>query len=131
MMSIDIEGMVRRSLKRVSQYRFHRDHGAQARRVLQSIERQHGRTDPSNLRLADAYAREVFGDDIYAPWLRVYTAFSGTFKEGWIPDNFYGSVGVPNMKGGYGKISNLKSISRLIFDGDAFPDLVYFANGLF
>jgi hypothetical protein len=130
-MSVDLEGMVRRSMKRVSLYRFHRDHGTQARRVLQLIEGQHGRTDPANLRLADTYAREVFGDDIYAPWLRVYTAFSGTFKEGWIPDNFYGSVVVPNMKGGYGKISNLKPISRLIFDGDAFPDVVYFANGLF
>jgi Sugar-transfer associated ATP-grasp len=130
-MSLDVERMVRRSMKRVSQYRFHRDHGAQAGRVLQLIERQNGRTDPANLRLADTYAREVFGDSIYAPWLRVYTAFSGTFKEGWIPDNFYGSVVVPNMQGGFGKISHLKTISRLIFDGDAFPDVVYFANGLF
>jgi hypothetical protein len=118
-------------MKRVGQYRFHRDHGAQARRVLHLIEKQHGRTDPANLKLADTYAREVFGDGIYAPWLRVYTAFSGTFKEGWIPDNYYGSVVVPNMKGGYGKISNLRPISRLIFEGDAFPDVVYFANGLF
>lgn len=131
MMSFDVERMVRRSLKRVGQFRFHRDHGAQAGRVLQFLQKKYGKTDPAHLKLADAYARDVFGSAVYAPWLRVYTAFSGTFKEGWIPDNYYGSVVVPSMKGSYGKLSDLKPISRLIFGGDAFPDVAYFANGLF
>jgi hypothetical protein len=115
----------------VARYRFHRDHGAQARRALQLLEKKYGRPDPANLKLADTYARDVFGDSVYAPWLRVYTAFSGTFKEGWIPDNYYGSVVVPNLKGWYGKISSMKPVSRLILDGDTFPDVAYFANGLF
>jgi hypothetical protein len=131
MMSLDVESAIRRSLKKVAQYRFHRDHAAQARSALRLIEKQYGRADPANLKLADVYAREVFGDGVYAPWLRVYAAFSGTFKEGWIPDNFYGSVVVPNLQGGYGKISHLKPIARLIFGGDEFPDAAYFANGLF
>ncbi|NML30360.1 sugar-transfer associated ATP-grasp domain-containing protein [Paraburkholderia antibiotica] len=131
MMRLDVENVVRRSARRVAQYRFHLDHGAQARKVLLVLESRYGRTDPANLRLADMYARDVFGDPVYAPWLRVYTAFCGTFKEGWIPDNYYGSVVVPHMKGWYGKISSLKPISRLIFDGDALPDVAYFANGLF
>ena len=130
-MVLDVESAIRKSLKQVAHYRFHRDHGAQARRVLQLIEKQYGRADPANLKLADVYAREVFGDGVYAPWLRVYAAFRGTFKEGWIPDNFYGSVVVPKLQGGYGKISHLKPIARLIFNGDEFPDLAYFANGLF
>lgn len=130
-MLLDVESAIRKSFKKVTHYRFHRDHGVQARRVLQLIERQYGRADPANLKLADTYAREVFGDRVYAPWLRVYAAFRGTFKEGWIPDNFYGSVVVPNLQGGYGKISHLKPIARLIFDGDEFPDVAYFANGLF
>ncbi|MGF6573292.1 hypothetical protein ABH945_005413 [Paraburkholderia sp. GAS333] len=130
-MLLDVDSAVRQSLKKVAQYRFHQDHGAQARRALQLIEKQYGRADPANLKLADEYAREVFGDGVYGPWLRVYAAFSGTFKEGWIPDNFYGSVVVPQLQGGYGKISHLKPIARLIFDGGEFPDVAYFANGLF
>ncbi|MFT4067062.1 sugar-transfer associated ATP-grasp domain-containing protein [Paraburkholderia sp.] len=126
-----VEDVVRRSAKRAAQYKFHLDHGVQARKVLRLLEEKYGKADPANLRLADAYAFDVFGDAIYAPWLRVYTAFSGTFKEGWIPDNYYASVVVPHMKGWYGKISSLKPMTRLIFDGDAFPDVAYFANGLF
>ncbi|MFL9988093.1 sugar-transfer associated ATP-grasp domain-containing protein [Paraburkholderia sediminicola] len=131
MMSFDVERVVRRSLKRAAQFKFHRDHGVQAGRVLHFLEQKYGKTDPANLKLADTYARDVFGNAVYAPWLRVYTAFSGMFKEGWIPDNYYGSVVVPSMKGSYGKLSDLKSISRLIFGSDAFPDVAYFANGLF
>jgi hypothetical protein len=131
MMLSGVEKVARRSAKRVSLYRFHLDHGAQARKVLQLLEDKHGKTDPANLRLADAYARDVFGDPVYAPWLRVYTAFRGSFKEGWIPDNYYAIVVVPHMKGLYGKIGNLKPISHQIFGGDALPDVAYFANGLF
>ena len=130
-MPIDIEGLVRTSAKTLGLYKFHQSHRREARRILRLLETRHGKADPANLRLAETYARDVFGNLLYAPWLRVYTAFNGTFKEGWIPDNFYGSVVVPNMKGWYGKISGLKTISRLLFDSDAFPDVAYFANGLF
>src|ERR1700744_2360614 len=130
-MLTNFEHIARRSAKRVAQYTFHWGHGAQARRVLQLLEKKYGKADPANLKLADTYASDVFGDAIYAPWLRVYTAFSGTFKEGWIPDNYYASVVVPHMKGWYGRISSLKPLTHLIFDGDAFPDIAYFANGLF
>lgn len=98
---------------------------------MQQLESRYGEADPNNLRLADTYARDVFGDLVYAPWLRVYSAFCGTFREGWIPDNYYGIVVVPHMQGWYGTISNLKPIARLIFDGDELPDIAYFANGLF
>lgn len=131
MILLDVENIARRSVKKAALYTFHRGHGAQARKVLQLLEQKYGRADPATLKLADTYALDVFGDMVYAPWLRVYAAFSRTFKEGWIPDNYYGSVVVPNMKGWYGKISSLKSISRLILEGDMFPDVAYFANGLF
>ena len=118
-------------MKKVGRYAFHQVHGAQAKQVMRLLQKKYGPPDPANLKLADTYARDVFGDAVYAPWLRVYAAFSGTFKEGWIPDNYYGGVVVPSMKGGYGRISNLKPMSRVIFGGDAFPDIAYFANGLF
>ncbi len=130
-MAFEVERMIKRSLKRAGQHKFHMHHGTEARRALRSLEKKFGKADPINLKLADAYASDVFGSAVYAPWLRVYTAFNGTFREGWIPDNYYGSVVVPNMKGSYGKLSGLKSTSRLIFESDAFPDLAFFTNGLF
>ncbi|WP_144107648.1 sugar-transfer associated ATP-grasp domain-containing protein [Paraburkholderia sp. BCC1886] len=118
-------------MKKVAQYRFHLDHAMQANRILRYLEKNQGKPAPRNMKLAESYARDVLGDAVYAPWLRVYTAFTGTFKEGWIPDNYYGSVVVPSMKGDYGKLSELKSIARIMFEGDGFPDVAYFANGLF
>jgi hypothetical protein len=38
---------------------------------------------------------------------------------------------VPKMKGMYGKISHLKSLSRLLFRDDVFPDIGYYVNGIF
>lgn len=130
-MSLDVESFARRSAKKVALYHFHRGHAAQARKTFALLESKYGRADPLQLRLADMYALDVFGDAVYAPWLRVYTAFSRTFKEGWIPDNYYGSVVVPSLKGWYGKMSSLKPVARLILRGETFPDLAYFTNGLF
>jgi hypothetical protein len=130
-MLVDVESVVRNVLKTAADYRFHRHHRIQAKNSLRSIEGNLGRTNPTDIKLADAYARDVLGDAHYAPWLHVYTALAGTFKEGWIPDNYYGSVVVPRIKGGYGKISHLKSLANIIFNNDAFPDLAYFVNGLF
>ncbi|AWV05354.1 hypothetical protein DM992_37945 [Burkholderia sp. JP2-270] len=118
-------------MKHLGSYRYHRHHALQARSVLKAIEERHGKTNPAHIKLADAYARDVLGHARYAPWLYVYSAVSGGFKEGWIPDNYYGSVVVPAIKGGYGKISDLRSLQSTLFHSAAFPDLAYFVNGLF
>ncbi|AMM16285.1 hypothetical protein AX768_19090 [Burkholderia sp. PAMC 28687] len=130
-MRVDVETLVRKSIKKAARHKFDKDHESQARIIFKTLEKKNGKTDPVNLRLADAYAQEVLGNARYAPWLRVYAAFTGTFKEGWIPDNYYGSVVVPRMKGPYGKISSLKPLSGIIFSSDTFPDIAYFVNGLF
>ncbi|SIT40932.1 conserved hypothetical protein [Paraburkholderia piptadeniae] len=130
-MPVDFEQLAKASVKKLAKYKFHRDHAIQAREILRTIEKLHGKISPTVVRQTDSYARDVFGDAIYAPWLRVYAAVNGSFKEGWIPDNYYGAVVVPRTKGWYGKISTLKSASQLIFRDKAFPDLGYFANGFF
>ncbi|EKS72738.1 hypothetical protein BURK_004777 [Burkholderia sp. SJ98] len=99
--------------------------------MRRAIERRLGKTDPAQIRLADTYALDVFGDACYAPWLRAYTSLNSTFREGWIPDNYYGGVVVPKLKGLYGQMSHLKAVSRLLFRDDVFPDIAYFVNGLF
>lgn len=131
-MPVDFEKLAKTSVKRLAKIKFHRGHAKEAKEVLRTLERLHGKISPAVRKQIDSYAQDVFGSAmIYAPWLRVYAAVNGSFKEGWIPDNYYGAVVVPKTKGWYGKISTLKSASKLIFRDDAFPDLGYFANGFF
>ncbi|WP_116135502.1 sugar-transfer associated ATP-grasp domain-containing protein [Trinickia diaoshuihuensis] len=130
-MKTDAEVVARRWARRLFDVRFHRSHRAQALAIHKTLEQYLGKTRRADLERADAYARDVLGHARYAPWLYVYAAIAGRFKEGWIPDNYYGHVVVPKVKGNYGMASSLKSLQRTIFNSDAFPDLAYFANGLF
>lgn len=130
-MKIDAEVVARRWARRVLDVRFHRSHRLQATTIHRTLERYLGKTPRADIEQANAYAHDVLGHLRYAPWLYVYSAVARRFKEGWIPDNYYGYVVVPKLKGGYGMASSLKSLQRAIFDSDAFPDLAYFANGLF
>lgn len=128
---MQVKRLVKHSWENLSRRRFDWKHHVEAGKILRAIEEKHGKTDPAQMRLADAYARDVFGDTCYAPWLHAYTAFNRTFKEGWIPDNYYGWIVVPKLKGMYGKISHLKPLSRLLFHDDVFPDIGYYVNGMF
>lgn len=70
------------------------------------------------------------GSKQFAPWLYVYSAINEDFKEGWIPDNYYGRIVVPKLKGNYGKIANYNSLTSKLFYSSNFPVLAYFTNGL-
>ena len=111
--------------------KYHLRHRKRALGALKNLESDQGKTDPKIIELCDAYARDVFGSVVYAPWLYVYSAVAGEFKEGWIPDNYYGKVVVPAIEGKYQHLAALKSLTTQLFPKDAFPDLGYFANGWF
>ncbi|TCP58778.1 hypothetical protein EV663_11744 [Rhodovulum bhavnagarense] len=81
-------------------------------------------------KICDEYAKEVLGRKRYAEWLYVYCMISGRFKEGWIPDDYYGEVVVPKLKGAYGDISELNLLQSKLFDARDFADILYCANGL-
>lgn len=117
--------------RRIADFYFRRRQRDAARTALNTLEAALGKTDPANVRRAEAYARDVFGSADYAPWLTVYCAVSGTFREGWIPENYYGKFVVPHMQGRYGSISSLRACGDMIFGDDLFPDIGYFVNGLF
>lgn len=97
---------------------------------MSNIEVNHGKIDPQLIKLSNEYAIETLGWKGYAPWLYVYSAFNKVFKEGWIPDNYYGAVVVPKLKGDYGKIADLNALTHRIFESSVFPDLVYYTNGV-
>lgn len=113
-------------------YEYHRRHAAQAKAVLETLKRDNGKSLSSqSAGECDEYAVEVLGNRRYAPWLYVYTAMQGEFRPGWIPDNFYGALVVPKLKGAYGSVSGLKPLNRTTFNSDAFPDTLSFVNGLY
>ncbi|MBU3028340.1 sugar-transfer associated ATP-grasp domain-containing protein [Zobellia galactanivorans] len=98
-------------------------------KALKNIEQDKGRLSPKTKKEAVLYAKETLGSKKYAPWLYVYAAISGGFKEGWIPDNYYRNRVIPKTQGDYGRISFLKTLNNKIFDAEISPDIAYYING--
>lgn len=104
--------------------------GRKAAKVLKSIESAKGPL-PGHLKArADSYAVDVLGSKRFAPWLYVYSAIAGEFREGWIPDNYYMAVVLPAIEGRYGGLSDTRSITARIFgDENEIPDSGYVVGG--
>lgn len=102
-----------------------------ARTALKQVESQQGPTDSAILDRCNEYAQHVLGSRKFAPWLHLYAAVSGEFREGWIPDNYYHRV-VHRMKNPVAaKVSNLKTFTNRILDTEALPDLAYALDGVY
>lgn len=130
-MLINVESLVQSALSPLLSYRYHHYHAREARKVLKSIEEAKGPLPRKMVKYCDNYSRDVFGHDHFAGWLYVYSAVAGRFKEGWIPDNYYGSIVVPKLKGDYENVSSLRSLNSTIFSDYSFPDILSYANGMF
>ncbi|WP_163718422.1 sugar-transfer associated ATP-grasp domain-containing protein [Mangrovibacterium lignilyticum] len=94
------------------------------------MEKQKGKTKQSIIGQCDKYAKERFGSKIYAPWLYAYSAIAGEFRDGWIPDNYFGRYMVPMLQGDYGDVSFLKPLTRNLFQSNLFPDIGAYVNGI-
>jgi hypothetical protein len=131
-MLTDMKSTVIAALRSLTRYLSH-DHGdmTDAVKKLKSLEGYKGKIASRDKKLCDDYAAEVLGHKRYARWLYVYTAVSGRFKEGWVPENYYRWVVVPKLQGGYGGIARLRGLNAVMFHSDAFPDLLAYANGMF
>ncbi|MGJ9372019.1 sugar-transfer associated ATP-grasp domain-containing protein [Nesterenkonia sp. CF4.4] len=101
-----------------------------AAKVLKSIEAANGPLAGHLKAQADAYAADVLGSKSYAPWLYVYSAIAGEFREGWIPDNYYMSVVLPAIEGRYGGLSDMRSMTARVFGREKeIPDRGYVVKG--
>ncbi|KMJ43294.1 hypothetical protein AB204_20510 [Xenorhabdus khoisanae] len=109
---------------------YHESHRIQALSILSEIEKQKGKLNPSIKKKCDEYAVDALKWIGYAPWLYVYSAIANGFKEGWMPDNYYGGIVINEISGSYANISDLKSLSRVMLKTDNIPDLLYSTNGL-
>ncbi|MEX0604309.1 MAG: hypothetical protein WD623_11350 [Marinobacter sp.] len=110
---------------------FHESHAYQVSKILENIEPERGILPKQLIGECDDYAIEILGHKKYAPWLYVYSTMAGKFKQGWIPDNFYGSQVVPNLNGHYGACASLKPLNITFFQAKEFPDIGSFINGFF
>jgi hypothetical protein len=127
-----LKNAMRRAEAIAADHSYHSDQKRQAEQLVESMTSSAGSRQAAALfRRCDEYARDVLGSIKYSPWLKAYTVFAGEFKEGWVPDNYYGKVVAPKLGGDYGEISNCKSISRRLFQTELLPDLAYSVNGLF
>lgn len=75
------------------------------------------------------YARDVFGDARFAPWLQFYAVWNGGFREGWVPEDFFQSVAIPYLNGAYHKLCQARTLQRRLLDTPSMPDIGYFAGG--
>ena len=108
---------------------YHASHATRAMNILRELHSAGNKLRPSDIKRCEDYSADVFRHRKFTPWLLVYTAVSGGFKEGWIPDNFYGAKVIPVIQGRYGRVSLLKSLSAVLFDSPSFPDLGSRING--
>jgi hypothetical protein len=76
------------------------------------------------------YSREVLGSSDYAPWLMAYTMYRGKFLEGWIPNDYFSRIVMPQANMAYRKIGNANTLSARLLQTDRFPDKVCYANGI-
>lgn len=101
-----------------------------AAKALKSIESVNGPLPREIRARADDYAVDVLGSKRYAPWLYVYSAIAGEFREGWIPDNYYMLVVLPAIEGRYGYLSDTRSVTARIFGHEKeIPDCGYVVRG--
>ncbi len=54
--------------------------------------------------------------------------YRGEFKEGWIPDDYFGMRVLPGLFRGYAPLTARRTTPKRLFNSDAFPDLAYFIN---
>jgi hypothetical protein len=106
-------------------------HRKEALRAVATIEKYNNtRLTRAVQKRADDYAVQVLGAKAYAPWLYVYSLVSGTFKEGWIPDNFFGRSVFTRVNNGLALITEYKSLTNVVLKTEALPDIAYRLNGL-
>ncbi|MBY5991708.1 sugar-transfer associated ATP-grasp domain-containing protein [Ferrimonas balearica] len=115
----------------ISRLNYNRKQNRRAGKILRTIAKDKGPLPPALARQCDEYAKEVLGGREYSPWLKVYSAMAGEFKEGWIPDNFYCLKVMPHLKGRYDTLSDFGTLSNSLFRVANRQNIATVVNGLY
>lgn len=102
-----------------------------AKRALKVIESEKGLLDNKVKRQCDEYARDYLNNIKFSPWLYVYSAIQGSFKEGWIPLNYHLEHFVHGIDSIFSSQGDMKPLTAKLLDTNIIPDLLYVHNGLF
>lgn len=86
---------------------------------------------PRLRRTTEVYAKEVLGSKRFAPWLQVYSLVRGGFREGWMPDNFFGRLVCPAINKDLRLMTHLKTFSNVVLRSETLPDVGYYVDGVF
>jgi hypothetical protein len=100
---------------------WHKKEAMKAVRVIETCNSQE--LTPALKKIADEYSRDIFGSRRYAPWLYVYSLVNGQFKEGWIPDNFFGKIVCPRVNKELVAVTGFKTFSNVVLRTNALPDI--------
>ncbi|PHN94585.1 hypothetical protein CSC80_04355 [Maribacter sp. 6B07] len=129
MMSQFLKNTAKQCIEYSKNVLYHRNSNNIAKKILKNIEQEKGKLNAQQKRIAQEYAIEVLGWKGFAPWIYVYTIMHGEFKEGWLPDNYFGRIVIPEIQGDYGKISFLKPFANKLFNSNVCPDIAHYING--
>jgi hypothetical protein len=129
-----ISGAIKTQVKQAAQHvmvrRYDIFHQRQAMAAVAAIQRHNAVVLTRHLKAqADDYAVQVLGGKRFAPWLYVYSLIAGEFKEGWIPDNYFGRIVCPTINNGLDQLTHYKTFTNVVFNTDALPDVGYYLNG--
>ena len=121
-----MKSQIKKQLDKYKEKRYNIRHGKEALKILDVIEKDTNYKLSNKMRSTiDDYALEILGSKMYAPWLYVYTAYNQEFKEGWIPDNYFGYIVAPKVNKGLGTLAATKTLSKKVLHTDLLPDKFY------
>lgn len=120
-----------RTITLISDFIYHWGHKQRALRILKTLEEQLSWKLTRSLKKdITQYSIKKFGSRKYRYWLWVYTAYNMEFKEGWIPDNYFGKIFLKNVNNSYTGLSVMRTLQKQILYSSRFPDAYYILRGL-
>jgi hypothetical protein len=103
---------------------------SEADRIMAALRKGGAGASAAAFRQADEYAADVLGSPLHAPWLKVYATTAGEFREGWIPNNYYGAEVITRIDGRYRRAADAKTFINRVLDSPHIPDVAYVMRGL-
>lgn len=122
---------IKNTIENINTYRSNALLKSRTLKILKTIEKEKGELSKDIVNQCDNYATNYLGNIKYAPWLYVYSAIQGEFKQGWLPCNYYNEVIVKGLDGAFSAPANLKPLANRVLKTNKLPDLLYVNNGIF
>ncbi len=123
--------MLRRLARRLQQDDERRQMAAEVQRELSGLLANPGvrplaRAERARIR---DYGLDRFRDPVFVPLLEFYATYRGGFVEGWIPENYFQTIGVRRLNGRYHDLSQARTLQARLLRSPAMPDILRRVGG--